>query len=120
MTKESTSPPTDPVTRDHQPPSLPASPLAKRPKQDTNTSTSTNMTVNSSNGAPLPLLVKKLTEAAKPPTRGSAFAAGYDLYSAKETLIPARGKALVETGIAVAIPAGCCMFPPFCVVYCVH
>lgn len=119
MTKESTPPPTDPVTRDHQPPSLPASPLAKRPKPDTNTSTSTtaNMTVNSSHGAPVPLFVKKLTDTAKAPTRGSAFAAGYDLYSAKETLIPARGKALVETGIAVAIPAGCCMFPSFLCVF---
>jgi dUTPase len=63
----------------------------------------------------LPLFVKKLTDAATPPTRGSAFAAGYDLYSAKETLIPARGKALVDTGIAVAVPVGCCTcaFPGF-------
>jgi dUTP pyrophosphatase len=53
-----------------------------------------------------PLLVKKLTESAQAPVRGSAFAAGYDLYSAKETVIPAKGKALVDTGLAIAVPEG--------------
>lgn len=113
MTKESTpSPPATesaPVSRDHNPPSLPASPLAKRPKPNTTQDTDT-MASNPSSA--LPLFVKKLTDAATPPTRGSAFAAGYDLYSAKETLIPARGKALVDTGIAVAVPVGCCMCLP--------
>jgi dUTP pyrophosphatase len=55
-----------------------------------------------------PLLVKKLTESAKAPTRGSAFAAGYDLYSAKETVIPAKGKGMVDTGLAIAVPEGTC------------
>ena len=55
-----------------------------------------------------PLLIKKLTEAAQAPRRGSAFAAGYDLYSSKETVIPAKGKALVDTGIAIAVPDGTC------------
>ncbi|SLM34390.1 dutp pyrophosphatase [Lasallia pustulata] len=53
-----------------------------------------------------PLLVKKLSTKAKTPTRGSAYAAGYDLYSAQNTTIPARGKALVDTDIAIAVPAG--------------
>lgn len=57
-----------------------------------------------------PLLVKKLVESAKAPTRGSAFAAGYDLYSAKETVIPAKGKGMVDTGLAIAVPEGTCMF----------
>ena len=54
--------------------------------------------------------IKKLRESARLPHRGSAFAAGYDLYAA-----PADGKAIeiaphttamVGTGLAVAIPEG--------------
>ena len=74
----------------------------------------------SSSDGPPPLLVKKLSEKAKTPTRGSAFAAGYDLYAAKECVIPKRGKALVDTDLAIAVGVGCCMrfflflafFPP--------
>ena len=55
-----------------------------------------------------PLLIKKLASSAKTPTRGSAFAAGYDLYSARGTKIPARGKGMVETEIAIAVPEGTC------------
>jgi len=90
----------------HNPPSLPSSPIAKRTKTD-------DMTVPAvtSIQQPLPpLLVKKLVESAQAPTRGSAFAAGYDLYAAKETVIPAKGKAGVDTGIAIAVPEGTCMF----------
>jgi hypothetical protein len=57
-----------------------------------------------------PLLVKKLSSAAKAPTRGSAFAAGYDIYSARATTIPARGKGMVETDLAIAVPEGTCEF----------
>ncbi|EGD83321.1 deoxyuridine 5'-triphosphate nucleotidohydrolase [Salpingoeca rosetta] len=53
------------------------------------------------------LLVKKLTEHATIPTRGSSGAAGYDLYSAYDVKIPAKGKAIVKTDIAVAIPQTC-------------
>eukprot|EP00049_Salpingoeca_infusionum_P022524 m.7337 g.7337 ORF g.7337 m.7337 type:complete len:170 (-) comp5235_c0_seq2:267-776(-) len=53
------------------------------------------------------LRVKKLTELATVPTRGSALAAGYDLYSAYDIEIPAQGKAIVKTDIAIAIPDGC-------------
>ncbi|KAI1468624.1 deoxyuridine 5'-triphosphate nucleotidohydrolase [Daldinia caldariorum] len=53
-----------------------------------------------------PLLIKKLSPNAKLPTRGSAFSAGYDLYASQATTIPARGKALVETDLAIAVPAG--------------
>ncbi|TEB35378.1 dUTP diphosphatase, partial [Coprinellus micaceus] len=51
------------------------------------------------------LLVKRHSEKAKVPTRGSAFAAGYDLYSAEKKTIPAHGKALVDTQISIAVPA---------------
>eukprot|EP00729_Bicosta_minor_P008294 gene8294-15172_t len=52
------------------------------------------------------LKVKKLTELASLPTRGSALAAGYDLRSAYDITIPAQGKALVKTDIAIAVPEG--------------
>ncbi|KAL1970489.1 hypothetical protein VTN77DRAFT_4133 [Rasamsonia byssochlamydoides] len=123
MTKQTTPPP-EPATAtatataaSHEPPSLPASPLPKRSKTDAaenGTSTSIASVMASSNGTAVtsisqptpPLLVKKLTESARAPTRGSAFAAGYDLYSAKDTVIPAKGKGLVDTGLAIAVPEG--------------
>ncbi|KAJ4964846.1 hypothetical protein NE237_016695 [Protea cynaroides] len=53
----------------------------------------------------LPLLrVKKLSENAILPKRASPLSAGYDLSSATETKVPARGKALVPTGLSIAIP----------------
>lgn len=52
------------------------------------------------------LLVKKLTDKAIIPTRGSIHAAGLDLYAAYPTTIPARTHALIKTDIAVAIPYG--------------
>lgn len=98
---------TDPVV------SPPNSPPAKRVKTD-NTITST-MAESSSTSVPVPqleqsppLLIKKLSDKARLPTRGSAFAAGYDIYSSQATTVPARGKALVDTDIAIAVPAGTC------------
>lgn len=44
---------------------------------------------------------------AYPPTKGSLKAAGYDLKSAFDTIIPAKGKALVDTGIKIELPEGC-------------
>ncbi|KAF9471841.1 dUTP diphosphatase [Pholiota conissans] len=52
------------------------------------------------------LLIKRLSEKAKIPTRGSALAAGYDLYSAEKKVIPAHGKALVDTQLSIAVPEG--------------
>lgn len=43
---------------------------------------------------------------AKLPTRGSALAAGYDLYSAEKVVLPQGGRKVVQTGICVAIPDG--------------
>ncbi|PRQ27021.1 putative dUTP diphosphatase [Rosa chinensis] len=50
--------------------------------------------------------VKKLSENAVLPSRGSPLSAGYDLSSATETKIPARGKALVPTDLSIAVPEG--------------
>lgn len=52
------------------------------------------------------LRVKKLTELAILPVRGSALAAGFDLSSAYDAVVPARGKALVKTDLAIATPEG--------------
>ncbi|KZZ86561.1 deoxyuridine 5'-triphosphate nucleotidohydrolase [Ascosphaera apis ARSEF 7405] len=52
------------------------------------------------------LQIKKLVAHAKLPTRGSALAAGYDLYAAEDTVIPAKNKGLVSTGLAMSIPVG--------------
>ncbi|KAL7586134.1 deoxyuridine 5'-triphosphate nucleotidohydrolase [Lactuca sativa] len=50
--------------------------------------------------------VKKLSEKAILPARGSSLAAGYDLSSAIDTKVPARGKALVPTDLSIAVPEG--------------
>ncbi|KAJ1180532.1 hypothetical protein NDU88_005753 [Pleurodeles waltl] len=49
----------------------------------------------------------KLSEHATTPSRGSSKAAGYDLYSAYDYVIPAKEKALVKTDIQIALPSGC-------------
>ncbi|XP_039901313.1 deoxyuridine 5'-triphosphate nucleotidohydrolase, mitochondrial isoform X1 [Simochromis diagramma] len=48
----------------------------------------------------------KLSEHATTPTRGSAKAAGYDLYSAYNYSIPPMDKAIVKTDIQIAVPHG--------------
>ena len=48
--------------------------------------------------------IKKLSDFAIIPSRGSSFAAGLDLSSAYDSVVPARGKVLVKTDIAIAIP----------------
>ncbi|XP_011404672.2 PREDICTED: deoxyuridine 5'-triphosphate nucleotidohydrolase-like [Amphimedon queenslandica] len=62
---------------------------------------------NGDSNSTVPLRVMKLTEYAYLPTRGSSEAAGYDLYSAYETVVPAEGKAVVKTDIAIALPPYC-------------
>ena len=52
------------------------------------------------------LRVRRLSENAVLPVRGSGLAAGYDLASAEDIVIPARGKAIAKTDLAMAIPLG--------------
>jgi len=52
------------------------------------------------------LLIKRLSDKATLPTRGSPLAAGYDLYSAEQKVVPAKGKALIDTQISIAVPLG--------------
>jgi len=49
----------------------------------------------------------KLSDSAKAPTRGSAKAAGYDLYSAEEATIEPGKRKLVATDIQIEVPSGC-------------
>ncbi|KAJ8343576.1 hypothetical protein SKAU_G00309050 [Synaphobranchus kaupii] len=49
----------------------------------------------------------KLSENATVPTRGSARAAGYDLYSAYDYSVAPLDKAIVKTDIQIAVPHGC-------------
>ena len=49
------------------------------------------------------IYVKKLTDTATLPTYGSEYAAGMDLYADEIVHIYPQGKAMVSTGIAVAI-----------------
>ncbi|KAK7205620.1 Deoxyuridine 5'-triphosphate nucleotidohydrolase [Myxozyma melibiosi] len=53
-----------------------------------------------------PMLVKFLGPKAKMPTRGSEHAAGYDLYTTETATIPAHGRVMVATDIAIALPVG--------------
>uniref|UniRef100_A0A3B5MXE3 Deoxyuridine 5'-triphosphate nucleotidohydrolase n=1 Tax=Xiphophorus couchianus TaxID=32473 RepID=A0A3B5MXE3_9TELE len=53
------------------------------------------------------LRFSKLSDFATTPTRGSAKAAGYDLYSAYDYSIGPLDKAIVKTDIQIAVPHGC-------------
>ena len=49
----------------------------------------------------------KVVPGAYSPVKGSEKSAGFDLKSCEETLVPARGKALIDTGLKLELPAGC-------------
>ena len=53
------------------------------------------------------LFVKKLSETAVLPKRGSELAAGWDLAASQSVVVPANGKAIVPTDLAMATPADC-------------
>jgi len=52
------------------------------------------------------MLVKRLSASAKLPARGSGDAAGFDLAAAEPNTVPAGGKAVVKTGLSIAVPEG--------------
>ena len=52
------------------------------------------------------LFVKKLDESAVVPVRGSELAAGYDLSSIVDIVVPSLGRVAVPTGLAVKVPVG--------------
>ena len=54
----------------------------------------------------LQVLVARTEDNARLPTRGSEYAAGWDLYALKDTVVPFRKSVKLRTGIIVAIPDG--------------
>ena len=50
--------------------------------------------------------IKRLTETAKIPTRGSEYAAGYDLYADEQVEILGEETVVIGTGISMEIPEG--------------
>ena len=54
----------------------------------------------------LPLQIKRLSEHAVLPTRGSQYAAGLDLSSAVDCTVKAGQRALVKTDLSIACPPG--------------
>ena len=52
------------------------------------------------------LRVIRLSPSAILPARASIGAAGYDLCSAKDSVVPARGKAIIPTDLSIAVPSG--------------
>lgn len=46
------------------------------------------------------------SENATVPTKGSALAAGYDLYAAESAVIPAQGQGMVGTDLTICVPIG--------------
>jgi len=52
------------------------------------------------------LQVTKLSPTASLPVRGSPLSAGFDLCAAHATMIPAGGKGIVKTDLAIKCPEG--------------
>lgn len=52
------------------------------------------------------LKVQLRSKDATAPTKGSALAAGYDIYASQPTTIPANGRGLVSTDISITVPVG--------------
>jgi dUTP pyrophosphatase len=50
------------------------------------------------------MMVKRLSQDAKLPVRASEHAAGYDLFAAKAASIPARGRLVIPTDVAISLP----------------
>ena len=52
------------------------------------------------------LKVKLLSPKATLPVKGTSLAAGYNLTSAQQLIIPINGRALVQTDISISVPKG--------------
>ncbi len=50
------------------------------------------------------LTIKKIEANAKAPVKSTDFSAAYDLYALQAGKIPARGKTIIRTGIAIRMP----------------
>lgn len=54
-----------------------------------------------------PLSVRRLTDDARLPVKGSPAAAGFDLFASEEKILKAGTHDSVSTGIAITVPEGC-------------
>ena len=54
----------------------------------------------------LEVMVARIDDGARLPTRGSEYAAGWDLYALEEYVVPFRKSVKLRTGLRVAIPVG--------------
>ena len=54
------------------------------------------------------LHIKKNSKDAITPTKGSPLAAGYDLYSAEDKIIPVNDRGTIDTQISMAVPRQNC------------
>lgn len=99
--------------------SLPLDDEASTPTTTTTSATNTNAAqsatlqdsvLHQTAAETIPLQIKKLRPEAIPPSRGSKYSAGYDIYVCEDVVVPKWGKAMLSTGIACAIPPGTCMF----------
>lgn len=54
----------------------------------------------------LEVMVARTDDGARLPTRGSEYAAGWDLYALEEYVVPFRKSVKLRTGLRVAIPVG--------------
>lgn len=54
----------------------------------------------------LKINIKKLTDSAIIPTQGTAFAAGFDLYSAEDAVVVSGTRKLIKTNISMEITPG--------------
>lgn len=52
------------------------------------------------------LRVRLLNDCARPPTRQTPGAAGYDLHAAENVTVPGCGRARIGTGVALELPPG--------------
>ena len=57
-------------------------------------------------GESLEVMVARTDDGARLPTRGSEYAAGWDLYALEEYVVPFRKSVKLRTGLRVAIPVG--------------
>merc|ERR1711971_333300 len=85
---------------------MPGTTPEKRPRQDTQASEITIPKCELKMIKRTVLKFAKLSQNAYAPTKGSARAAGYDLRSAYDCIIPAKGKAIVKTDIQIRVPEG--------------
>jgi deoxyuridine 5'-triphosphate nucleotidohydrolase len=69
-------------------------------------STSNKNIYNTMTSEEPPLLIKKLSEDATIPSKGSDLSAGFDLSASRPATIPAGGRAIVHTDLSIACPPG--------------